>query len=106
MRRRHWGQHDDTCFACRVQSVRLSPAATPSRMNTVAPAEPKNHWEQGIVTEPRPGGFEMPVVKRDGSHIGVKEWANHRGRYDRSRDRARNDPQSLGCGLTEGSGNG
>lgn len=95
MRRRHWGQHGDDCFGCRVQTVQLSPAATPSRRNTVAPSEPKNSWERGVWTERRPGGFEMPVVKRDGALVGVKERADHRTRYEQGRDRARNDPQSI-----------
>lgn len=93
---RHHGQHDpDMCAPCRWKTVQLSPAATPTRMNDVPPeASRYNAWERGIVTERRPGGFEMPVIDSKGL-IGVKKWADNRHRYDDARKRVRQDPKAL-----------
>ena len=30
-KKKHRGQHDDDCFACKIQSIQVSSAATPTR---------------------------------------------------------------------------
>lgn len=59
-----------------LDSIQLSPQATPSkpRKASKVPAQSKNSWERGTAVEQRPGGFAMPYIRPDGSHIGVKDW--------------------------------
>ena len=65
MVKKHFGQHED-CFGCKVQTVQVSPAATPTRTGAYRkPARtPDNSWEKGIPTDNRgmptllPGTFD------------------------------------------------
>lgn len=74
MERKHRGQHGEDCFGCRVQTVTVSPAATPSRRNKVAPKtdDTSNNWERGYVYD-RPG---MPYLDSNLEPVGTKEWVN------------------------------
>ena len=88
--RRHYGQHGDGCFGCKVQSVQLSPQATPTRRNNIPPAPSRhNGWERGVLIERRPGGFEMPVLNSKGHPIGLKDYQDNRRRIDEARKRVR-----------------
>lgn len=79
MKRKHFGQHGDDCFGCKIQTVGLDPSAVPTRRNTVAPtvSAGANSWERGIVRDER----GMPLLDKDGV-IGVKQYAENRGRYE------------------------
>lgn len=79
MERTHWGQHDPTCFGCKVQSVQWSPSATPSRRNSVPPRPSQNQWEKGVATDSR----GMPLLNDKGSAIGLHELASNRSTIER-----------------------
>lgn len=89
MKRRHWGQHED-CFGCKILSIDISPKATPTRKNNVPPKvnESANAWERGIVKDDR----GMPLLNK-GKLVGVKEYANNRGHFEKQRQRLRYDQQ-------------
>jgi len=65
------------------QAFALTAAAAPSRQNKVPPPKANPAWEKGIAGEHRPGGTFVPYLKNDGSHIGVKEFADNRTKYER-----------------------
>lgn len=77
-------------YACRMRDkgVRISTAATPSRHNRVPPrpTEPPS-WNKQLVTEDRPGGFKMPVLRDDGSQMRIKEYTENRHRIEEARKR-------------------
>ncbi|QBI19349.1 hypothetical protein ER308_07185 [Egibacter rhizosphaerae] len=90
MQRRHHGQHDSSCFACKAATVMLSPQATPTRRNAVRPQRTRyNRWEAGVAHEDRPGGFQMPIINSKGHEVGVKQYADYRGRFEQARRRVR-----------------
>lgn len=68
----------DGCVQCHHQSIQLSPAATPTSRNSIAPAKPRNSWEKGQALDRR----GIPYVNKDGTPIGVKDFANNRSRYE------------------------
>lgn len=65
MERRHHGQHGETCFGCRVQTIQFSPAALPVKSpehrqkNPPKTSTPMNSWERGIPTDSR----NMPYLQ-------------------------------------------
>jgi hypothetical protein len=80
LERKHWGQHEDGCFACKAKSVNLAPSATPSRNlgKQVFPQGTRyNAWERGVVSEPRPDGSRMPLVNKDLSYVSTKQYAEN-----------------------------
>lgn len=91
MERRHWGQHDDDCFACRVQTIQIDPRATPSRRNNIEPRRPDPAWERGIPTDSR----GMPYLTKDGSPMGVKEFGENRHRIEEHRRQLHNSPDPI-----------
>ena len=92
--RRHDLEHPDDVDGCRVCFFRgeiyIAPSALGSRAKRFGPVdrEPKNSWEKGIAKDER----GMPLLKADGSYIGIKEYGENRRRYEAARDRLRNDP--------------
>lgn len=82
MSKQHFGQHAD-CFACKIQSVQVSSAATPTR-STPAPRSTRNRdakdnsnaWERGVKTAQMPDGSHVPYLDDTGQPIGLKKWAN------------------------------
>lgn len=85
----------DEHYRCRLLQNRsmVAPSATPSRYRhgkLRKPAQPS--WEKGIPTEKRPGGFEMPYLREDGSKIRVKEYGERRREIESIRDRQRHAP--------------
>lgn len=56
--------------------------------------KPSSSWEAGIVTDKRPGGYEMPLLDGtdDYKPIRMKQYAERRHEIDAQRDRLRNDP--------------
>lgn len=75
------------CATCRLLTVELSPAATPSKTRRVGSlgSRNRNSWERGIPTDNR----GMPVLREDGSPMRAKEYAERRREIDESRRRAR-----------------
>lgn len=76
----HAEQHPDLvvgCFACKVNTVQVSAGVAGNGKN-LPPAAAQNSWERGIVTVPRAGGTEMPILTSDGEPMGVHEWASKR----------------------------
>lgn len=74
---RHDGSHGPDCFGCRIKSVQVSPAATPSRRNNVEPSKGNNSWEKGILRDER----GIPI-RRGGKVIGLKEAAGQRHKIE------------------------
>lgn len=67
----------DGCPTCKLRSVQLSPAATPTKtrkFGEVGKPKGNNSWERGIVTDAR----NMPILKPDGELIRQKEYAENR----------------------------
>ena len=72
--------YDPDCYGCRLRSkgVAISPAATPSRRNTVAPPTADPAWERGVAGERRPDGSFMPYLNDKGSRLHLKEAGERR----------------------------
>jgi hypothetical protein len=90
----------DGCPTCKLRSVQLSPAATPTKTRKFGPVgKPKgnNSWERAIVTDSR----GMPILHADGNLIRSKEYAEKRHEVDVSSRRARLRPhrRSTACPL-------
>lgn len=72
------------CFKCKLRTITVSPAAMPSRRNTVAPRGGGNDWERGIATN----GRGMPLLDPDtGAEMSVKTFGEKRHRVDEARRR-------------------
>lgn len=85
----------DVHYACRLRQNKsmIMPSSTPSRFKhgkIRKMVEPS--WEKGIPTEKRPGGFEMPYLRPDGSKMRIKEFTQRRREIEATRDRQRNAP--------------
>lgn len=82
-------------YACnlRAKGISVAPSATPSRYRhgKLRPVKQPS-WEKGIVTEKRPGGFEMPYINEKGAKVRVKEYGQRRHEIAKIRDRQRNAP--------------
>lgn len=78
--RRHDGSHGPDCFGCRIQTVNLSPAATPSRYNNVSGHVYGPTWERGIPTDER----GMPRLGADGEPMRSKAWEREGGQFLRT----------------------
>lgn len=68
---------DPECPTCKLRSVQLSPAATPTKTRKYGEiGKPKgnNSWERQIITD----GRGMPILKADGSLIRSPEYAEKR----------------------------
>lgn len=81
----------DVCLTCRLRSVQLSPAATPSKTRRLMKpgARRDNAWERGIVRDAR----GMPML--DGlAPIGTKQYAQNRSTYEARRRDLANAPES------------
>lgn len=90
---RHDLEHPEDVEGCRVcrfrGQIQISPQATPSRRNPkAAPATADPSWEKGIARDSR----GMPLLKADGSQIGVKEYGERRHELEAARRRLRTDP--------------
>lgn len=69
----------DGCVACKLASLQWSPSINPATFNSVAPRTPNNAWERGIVTSPRPGGTEMPILESHNLEpIPIKDLSHRR----------------------------
>lgn len=74
----------DGCRTCRLRSVQLSPAATPTKTRKFHPVGvPKgnNSWERPVVTDAR----GMPLLRADGEMIRTKEYAERRSSIEAAR---------------------
>lgn len=78
-------------YACRLRSkgISISPAATPTRRNSVPPTNDRyNGWEKGKAYEERPGGTQMPILSKDGQLIPIKKFnEQHRQGHETNRKR-------------------
>ena len=81
---------DVMCFKHKIRTIQWSPAATPSRRNTIPPRTPNNSWEKGTATDDR----GMPLLDGNLNPIGLKERANKRGLIDRRLEALRNAPRT------------
>lgn len=75
--------HED-CPTCKLRSVQLSPAATPTKTRSFGEiGKPKgnNSWERQIVTDAR----GMPILHADGNLIRSKEYAERRHEIEAGR---------------------
>ncbi len=80
-----------SCWKCRngtgcIRSFVVPASATPTRKQSKGrPRAADPAWERGVAGEDRPDGSFMPYVNSTGTHIGVKEYADKRGRYEEHR---------------------
>lgn len=84
----HDGSHGDDCFGCKIRTIQWSPAATPSRRNTIPPRTPNNSWEKGIAKDER----GMPLLNEKGDPVGLHEMASNRGKYEARIRELKNTP--------------
>lgn len=80
----------DGCPTCKLRSVQLSPAATPTKtrkFGAVGVPKGNNSWERGIVTDAR----GMPILKPDGHLIRSKEYAERRHEIEDGRRQLANE---------------
>jgi hypothetical protein len=83
----HDGSHGPECFGCKVKSITFSPYATPTRLNPRRPPrQPNPAWERGVPTDAR----GMPFLRKDGTPMGVKEYAENRHAIEEHRRRLHN----------------
>lgn len=74
--------HDGTvdgCFGCKIRTINVDPYAMPSRLHhgpKYMKKAPENSWEKGIARDDR----GMPILKSDGSRMGVKEFGEKRSK--------------------------
>lgn len=70
-------------FKEKIRSIQFSTQAMPSRRNNVPPKvnPDSNAWERGIVRDDR----GMPLLDKDGLHVGLKEYATDRHKYEEGR---------------------
>jgi len=86
-------EHEHYGAQLRAKGVSIAPSATPSRAKHGTIRKPQApSWEKGIVTEKRPGGFEMPLINEKGHRVRVKEAGIRRHEIAQIRDRQRNAP--------------
>lgn len=73
----------DGCPTCKLRSVQLSPAATPTKTRKYGPVGMKgnNAWERTVVTDRR----GMPILHPDGNLIRTKEYAENRHSIEEGR---------------------
>lgn len=80
------GSCEPSCsYGCelRKKNVAIAPSAMPSRMNHNPPPKANPVWERGIVTDKRPGGFEMPLLRPGTTEpLRVKEHSEKRRDID------------------------
>jgi hypothetical protein len=63
------------CFKCHIGAVNVGkPSDFATRTRVGRARTPNNSWERGVARGPR----GLPVVKPDGSPMGVKEYATKR----------------------------
>lgn len=70
----------------REHGLNVSPAATPTRRNSVPPATPNNSFERGVPKDSR----GMPFFDERGGVIGQKEYITRRREIEAGRRRAHN----------------
>jgi len=77
---------DPPCsYGCelRQKGVGISPSAMPSRKNSNPPPMANPAWERGIVSERRPDGSRMPILKPGTlKPLRVKEYSQKRREID------------------------
>lgn len=74
----------DGCPTCKLRSVQLSPAATPTKTRKygeVGKLKGNNSWERAIVSDAR----GMPILKPDGNLIRSAEYAEKRHEIEAGR---------------------
>ena len=72
---------DCDCFRCHIESVAISPAAMPTRHNSVPSRSFNNNsWERGIAVH-TPSG--MPYLDESLDTIPLHEWQSKRSTYER-----------------------
>jgi len=68
----------------RVMFGNVTPSSTPTRMNSVPPRRQEPSWEKGRAGEYRSDGSFAPYLRPDdGTTMGVKEFADNRGKYEK-----------------------
>jgi hypothetical protein len=92
---RHDTEHLDPvggCRICKFKGLRISPrVGMESRGRRVGqPRETKNSWERGIARDER----GMPLLKPDGSYLGIKEYGEKRHSVDAALRSLRSSPTS------------
>ena len=73
-----------------LQSPALTAAAAPSQKNKVPPPQANPVWEKGTAGETRRDGSFVPYLDKEGSRIGVKDFADNRKKYERILRRKKN----------------
>jgi hypothetical protein len=84
----HPTMDEPDCRTCKLRSVQLSPAATPTKTKKFAAFGPKgnNSWERQIVTDDR----NMPLTTADGTLIKNGDLAANRSKIEEGKRRLRN----------------
>jgi len=62
-----------------IESIQISPSATPSRRNSIPPRTPNNSFEKGVRRDER----GVPLLDKDASPLHLGEGFNKRS-YERS----------------------
>lgn len=81
----HPDMDDSDCPTCRLRSIQLSPAATPTKTRRFGKIGTKgnNSWERQVITDQR----GMPILHADGNLIRSKEYAENRRSIEEGRRR-------------------
>ena len=79
---------DCDCFGCHIRSVQWSPAATPSRRNSVPGKRLDNAWERGVPTDNR----GMPLLDNTLNPVRQKKYAANRTTIESKRREMLNAP--------------
>lgn len=91
--------HEPGCdcgaYACelRAKGVTLDPGAARNSPRKGRPGSNALHnsWERGVAVDRRPGGFEMPIIDRNGNPMPIKQYSEKRHHYENIRQRIRHE---------------
>lgn len=84
---------EKAAFKEKLRSLRFGkvPGGNRSSKVVIRPkADPA--WERGIVTDKRPGGFEMPLLDSEFNPVRLKHYAENRHKIEARREQLRSDP--------------
>jgi hypothetical protein len=88
----HPSLEEPGCRVCKFAgTIQLSPKATPSKKASGAPKGGDPAWERGIVKDHR----GVPLMRANGTEIGVKEYAENRSTFEEAKRRRANDPNAF-----------
>jgi hypothetical protein len=87
------GDAEELSFRDKIRTIGFGrvPGGNRSSKVVIRPkADPA--WERGVVTDKRPGGFEMPLLDSELNPVRMKHYAENRHKIEARREQLRNDP--------------